>query len=148
MDLPEVLPVFEERARELGLHTRVSCLPGDYKTTTIPEDSFDMVVLGNVLHLETDEAASRLVANCARALHDEGRLVVVDALSDGPLNFRGVLSAYRLSLALRTKSGQPHSGAQICSWMSNAGLVDTHTYEATPPVSYLVGRLRGRAAAG
>jgi ubiquinone/menaquinone biosynthesis C-methylase UbiE len=122
VDLPDVLPAFLARARELDLADRVATIAGDYQVVELPAARFDRVVLANVLHLETPDDARALIARVAPAIRRGGELVVIDALAEGePAAVRPV-SLYAIHLAMRTTAGRVHSRAEIEHWCREAGL--------------------------
>ncbi len=82
-DLPTVLDSFTARAASLGLTDRAATLPGDMHAVSLPTGTFDLVVIGNVLRLETPERARALLAKLATAVAPGGALLVVDALAGG-----------------------------------------------------------------
>ena len=66
------------------------------------------VVLANVLHLQTAEDAARLIRHHARALREDGELVIVDMVG-GPGFEAGLIEAvYQLHLGMRTRRGRAH----------------------------------------
>jgi SAM-dependent methyltransferase len=124
LDLAPVLPRFLERAAELGLADRVDVLVGDYHqwAAELAPASFDRIIAANVLHLETEDDATALIAALAPALRPGGELVIIDALPPGPFLEPAPLAAYGLSLGLRTGRGRPHSELSLRRWLGAAGL--------------------------
>lgn len=122
IDLPDVLPAFEERAGGLGLSARVELIAADYHSLELPRAAFDRVLLANVLHLEPPEAARWLVLRVAPALAPDGELVVIDALVEGDPDRARARSIYALHLAMRTRRGRLHPRAEVELWCRDAGL--------------------------
>lgn len=122
LDLPRVLPSFRDRAAAQGLAGRADTLAGSYHELDLPARAFDRILLANVLHLETPDAAARLVARMAGALEPTGEIVVVDHFDDGTPDGRRAHALYALNLALRTERGRPHPRADIEAWLGAAGL--------------------------
>ncbi|MBV9947203.1 MAG: class I SAM-dependent methyltransferase, partial [Myxococcales bacterium] len=61
VDVPEVLPSFHARAAAAGLADHVEATGGDFHEAPLPDAHFDRVLLANVLHLEPEARAARLV---------------------------------------------------------------------------------------
>lgn len=144
LDLPHVLPAFRARAVSLGLDDRVDTLVGSYHEVAL-SGSYDRIVLGNVLHLETPDVAADLLDRLARALAPAGDLVVVDHFDDGTPAGRRAHALYSLNLALRTESGRPHPRDAIERWLGAAGLTVQRAIrlsDATPSCHALVARTR------
>jgi SAM-dependent methyltransferase len=122
IDLPQVLPAFEERAERLGLRGRVELVAADYHAMELPSEAFDRVLLANVLHLEPPRSARSLVRRVAAALAPGGELVVIDALAGGDPARDRARSIYALHLAMRTRRGRVHPRAEVEHWCRDAGL--------------------------
>ena len=124
LDLPAVLEAFVARAGQHGMQDRIALLPGDMHSVPLPPEHFDLIVIANVLRLESPERAAQLVQRLAAALGRGGRMLIVDALASGTPLKDLVRSAYALHLSLRTGHGRVHSPAQIASWVAAAGLTE------------------------
>ena len=122
VDLPPVLAVLEAASREAGLAARVRTVPGSYFDVELATGAFDVVLLGNVLHLEQPAAASRLVARAAAALRPGGTLAVIDILSRGEHPTDRERSMYALFLGLRAEHGRMYRHADLDGWLDAAGL--------------------------
>lgn len=128
-DLPAVLESFTARAQSMGLGDRVATIPGDMHAAPLPQGGFDLVVIANVLRLETPDRAAALLARLAAAVAPGGALLVVDALAGGTPERERARALYALNLALRTQGGRVHSPAEITSWLEAAGLRAMETIE-------------------
>jgi SAM-dependent methyltransferase len=122
IDLPQVLPAFEQRAERLGLRDRVELVAADYHAMELPSEAFDRVLLANVLHLEPPRSARSLLRRVTAALAPGGELVVIDALAGGDPARDRARSIYALHLAMRTRRGRVHPCAEVEHWCRDAGL--------------------------
>jgi ubiquinone/menaquinone biosynthesis C-methylase UbiE len=129
LDFPAVLEAFKARAGELGLAERIDTLPGDMHDVPLPEGGYDLVVIANVLRLETPERAAALIARLAPAIAPGGALLVIDALAGGTPERERARAFYALNLALRTQKGRVHSPAEIKGWLEAAGLRGVHSVD-------------------
>jgi SAM-dependent methyltransferase len=118
-DLPEVTPAAVERAHQLGMGVRLRAVAGDWRRQ-LPSGVFDRVLLANVLHLETEGDAEKLVRAAAGALAPGGVMAVVDFV-DAPGRTLGH-AVYDLHLALRTRRGRAHPAERLEAWLRAAGL--------------------------
>ena len=71
-DLPEVAPIFEEYAAELGLNGRLKFSPGSFFDQPIPKA--DVVLMGHILHDWDLETKKMLIGKALRRAA-EGRSV-------------------------------------------------------------------------
>lgn len=118
LDFPGVLKSFSDRASTLGLADRAHTLPGDMHDVEPPAGAFDLVVIANVLRLETPERAARVVERAAKAVSADGAILVIDSLAHGTPEAERARAIYALHLGLRTRSGEVHSPATISRWLT------------------------------
>jgi SAM-dependent methyltransferase len=137
IDLPKVLPAFEERADSLGLRGRVDLVAADYHSIELPSEAFDRVLLANVLHLEPPRSARSLLCRVSAALAPGGELVVIDALLQGDPARDQARSIYALHLAMRTKRGCVHPRAEVERWCRDAGLWEGELMTLSAPARAL-----------
>ncbi len=131
IDRAEVLPSTRKAAAMMGLGARLTSVAGDYFEVTLDE-AVDRVVLANVLHLENEEDAARLIRHHAQALNDDGELVIVDVIGGDELEHQLFEAAYQLHLGMRTDQGRAHALHKIRSWCEDAGLVAQEVLPLAP----------------
>lgn len=124
LDFPAVLDAFSSLAQQMGLASRISKLPGDMFAVVLPNQAFDLVIIANVLRLETPARAESLLTQVAAALRPGGKMLIVDALAAGTPAKDLMRTTYALHLALRTQDGRVHSSEQIKQWMHRAQLTN------------------------
>jgi cyclopropane fatty-acyl-phospholipid synthase-like methyltransferase len=122
IDRAEVLPSTHKLAEMMGLDARLTSVAGDYFEVTL-DQSVDRVVLANVLHLENEEDAARLIRHHAQALDDDGELVIVDVIGGDEFEQQLFEAVYQLHLGMRTAKGRAHDLNKLRSWCEDAGLV-------------------------
>lgn len=122
LDLPKVLDVFVAQAQTLGLAERIELLAGDMYQVELPQSFFDIVLIANVVRLESAAKARQLIARVASAVQPGGWLVVVDAIAGGSAEKEWNRAIYALHLGLRTRIGGVYSAQTIHGWMQEAGL--------------------------
>lgn len=146
MDLSNVLPAFEEWARQAGLTDRSETLEGDYFSAEIPLARFDRIVISHVLHLETPERAAALLLRVAPALRPGGDLVIIENTGGGSAVRRRARAVYRLHRALRTTGPGPHAWAEVRRWLRRSGLTPVKMIPLKSPpygLTALLARSRG-----
>jgi len=74
---PTGIQCAREAVRQAGLSDRITILEGDV-AASVPSQSFDVVVMVEVLHEIAPDIRPRVVAGCANALRKGGWLVIVD----------------------------------------------------------------------
>lgn len=142
LDLPAVLEAFRARAADLGVADRIATIPGDVHALDIPR-AFDLVVIANVLRIESPERAKAIVDRAASAIVPGGQLLVVDALAGGTPEREQGRTVYGLHLAMRTDHGRVYTPAEVTAWMHGAGLRDVTPIDFASAQSGGLGALLG-----
>jgi hypothetical protein len=77
-DLPAVITSAREYLAARSVGARVDCVPGDF-FQAVPAGG-DVYVLQVVIHDWDDAAALRILTTCARAMHDDSRVLLIERL--------------------------------------------------------------------
>ncbi len=111
LDLPETLAIGEPDLRAAG----VACVAGD-AAAGLPAGPWDVVYLGNLLHLFAADAAAALIARAAASLAPGGLLAVQEVLGDispqGP--------DFGVMMLLLTEAGDAWTESDYRRWMAAA----------------------------
>ena len=79
-DLPEVGPIFEEYASQLGLDGRLTFAPGSFFENPLPKA--DVIVMSHILHDWDLATKMALIRKTYDALPSSGAYIVYDAIID------------------------------------------------------------------
>jgi ubiquinone/menaquinone biosynthesis C-methylase UbiE len=130
LDIPEVA----ELGRKSFLdEDRINFIGGDYHETDFGS-GYDLVLMANILHIESQQDAALLVGKAAKACSPGGRVAVVDFAIDDQKreNVMGCLFAINMR-----GFGDTHSQPQIRGWMQQAGISDMETFDF-PPAHWMI----------
>jgi ubiquinone/menaquinone biosynthesis C-methylase UbiE len=116
---PAMLAVARARIGESGLRN-VQLRQGDLYAPPVERDSYDLVVIHQVLHFLDDPA--RALAEAARALRPAGRLLVVDFAAHGEESLRERFAHRRLGFA----------DEEIAGFLADAGLAQVAAERVAP----------------
>ncbi|MEZ6069926.1 MAG: class I SAM-dependent methyltransferase [Pirellulales bacterium] len=111
-DWPAVLDVARQTANSLGVAGQLDVLNGDFHLVDFPAGAFDLVIVANVVHLQTADRNRALFRRLRPAMKAGGEMMVVDALADAG-DDRISTALYHLGLSLRTEHGRVYSSRDI-----------------------------------
>ena len=143
VDLPAVLPVTRQAVAAAGRDGQFHFVEEDMFKVTLPDDGFDLAILGNICHLFDETTNRRLLSRAAGWLAPGGTVAIIDFLPnerrDGP---RGV-ALYAAELAQRAPTGQLYPFSSYAGWLRESGFERVERIELTPypPVTLVRARL-------
>jgi cyclopropane fatty-acyl-phospholipid synthase-like methyltransferase len=119
-DMPEVLEVAKEVAKNYPLKNEVHYLPYDAVKGEVP-GSYDMVLVSNMLHMIGEQASRGLLKKLYQNVNPGGSVVVqAQFLRDDHMGGRWP-AVMDLILLCTTPAGRNHSVAEARQWLEEAG---------------------------
>jgi len=136
-DLPEVGPIFEEYAAQLGLNGRISFKPGNFFEDPLP--NVDVIVMGHILH-DWDLATKKaLMRKAYDALPSGGAYIVYEAIIDDDRRKNAFGLMMSLNMLIESYGGFDYTGADCQTWMRDVGFKETRVEHLVGPDSMVVG---------
>ncbi len=137
LDLPDIVTVAAEIILSMGVSSRVSTIPGDYKKTEFPATN-DVVLISGVFHRETEENCRKLMMKASDALADGGMIIIIDIFTDagnaGPL----FSTLFGLNMLLTAEDGGVHADIDVMSWLSECGFENMQITPLPPPMPHRI----------
>ncbi len=120
IDWPSVCDLASKTAEDMEIAHRLNRIEGNYHDVTIPDQRFDMVIIANVTHLETEDGNQSLFTKLYKSIKPGGEILIIDIF---PGDSRGDLqrTLYTLGLALRTEQGAVHSEEALNRLLQDVG---------------------------
>ena len=122
-DLPPVVEVTREYVAQCGQSDRVTAQPGDFTKDPFPQGA-DVVFLNGNGTIYGAEQLQAIIKKAYEAMAEDGEMHIIFEMMDedltGPVN----AALFGLAEAMTGSQGQPHSAAEVKSYMERAGFVD------------------------
>jgi serine/threonine protein kinase/SAM-dependent methyltransferase len=141
LDLPEVLPHAKTNARQAGLSQIAEIISGDWKTTSIRPKFYDLIVMGNVCHLEDKAGVAQMLRMARQAIRPTGKLIIVDWIPQNASTMSRDDYCYALRLALRSERGWIHCLDEYRAWAAEQFLEIGRPIRVAPSYSSLTALL-------
>lgn len=122
-DLPEVVPLAEERLGRVGLLDRVTLVPGNYNRDPLPE-GHDRVWLSAIVHQNSRTENVRLYEKCYRALVPGGRLWIRDDVMDETRTEPAAGAIFDINMLVATRGGATFTRSEFRADLESAGFAD------------------------
>jgi predicted O-methyltransferase YrrM len=121
LDLPHVIPLTKKYVSEAGLLDNFDFIEGDYLTKDF-ENSYDLILLSAIVHINSYEQNKMLIKKCVDALNKNGMVIISDFVmnDDRTQPFHGTL--FSINMLVGTASGDTYTEGEIRKWFESAGL--------------------------
>lgn len=119
-DLPDVIPMAEERLGEEGLLERVKLVSGDFYTDELPEGC-DLALLSAIIHQNSPEENLNLYRKIHRALVPGGKLLIRDHVMDPGRTYPPQGTLFAINMLVNTKGGDTYTFDEIRHALETAG---------------------------
>ncbi len=142
VDLPGVAPVTRQAVAAAGREAQFELLEHDMFTLELEDDTFDLVILGNVCHLFDDYTNRTLLSRVARWVAPGGTVGIIDFLPNERRDGPRALALYSVELAQRKPAGQLYPFSSYAGWLRETGFERIERVELTacPPVALVRAR--------
>jgi len=119
-DLPEVIPLAQERISEEGLEERVTLAAGDYNKDDLPS-GHDLALLSAIIHQNSHEQNVTLYCKIFSALVPGGRIVVRDYAMNSDRTKPASGAMFAINMLVNTLGGNSYTFEEIKSGLEEAG---------------------------
>lgn len=129
-DFPKVLETvtcgYVERE---GLAGRCRFVPGDIKQAQILGGSCDVILLGNIIHSEGEEASRAIFRKCFELLKPGGQLAIIDMIPNDERTGPPFALVFALNMLVNTKHGNTYTLREYRGWLAEAGFREVATVD-------------------
>lgn len=123
LDFPATLATTKHFVEKYHLADRYEYLPGSWQQVALPENAYDIILLGHILHSEGRAESDRMLAGLQKSLKPSGRLVIAEFLTapdrTGPLP----ALLFGLNMYLATEHGCVFSETELASMLEKHGYI-------------------------
>lgn len=136
VDLPGVSAVAARLVATTNVADRVTCRAGDYHTDTYEENAYDAVTIFGALHQESPEQIVSILTRACAALRPNGKIFVLDMMTDGTHTAPTFSALFAVNMALTTQNGWVFSDEELKGWLVEAGFTAAATQRVPPPMPH------------
>ena len=122
-DLPHVIPMAEQRISEARLSDRVELVAGDFLADPLPPGA-DLAWVGAIVHQNSREQNRHLFSAIARALDDDGQILIRDMLMDDSRTSPASGALFAINMLVATESGGTFTFGELREDLETAGFAD------------------------
>jgi len=129
LDFPAVLEVARKFSDKYGVADRCRYLAGNWREVPLDHESYDIVVLGHILHSEGLSASTELLAKCHKSMKKGGLLVIAEFMPNDDRTAPALPLLFALNMYLLTTAGCVFTPGELESMLQATGFEETYRLE-------------------
>ena len=138
VDFPEMTPITREFAEKLGVAARYRYLEGDLRRVDFGKNSYDLVILGHIIHSEGENRGRELLAKSYAALRPGGSLLIAEYVPNDPRTGPPMPLLFGLNMLLQTEEGAVFTMREYRRWLNAAGFRSVKQVPVQPPTTVIL----------
>jgi hypothetical protein len=136
LDWPHVNRIASAEIAATRLSARFHTIDGDFRATP-PGGPYDVAVLSNILHQESEDSCRDLMKRLHAALRPGGRLLVSEFVVDDGRTGPPMSLLFNLNMLVNTSGGRAYERGHLARLIREAGFAEP-TFQPVGPMSTLV----------
>ncbi len=138
LDFPEITPITRGYAEKLGVAARYEYLEGDLRELDFGRDSYDLVILGHIIHSEGEARGMELLKKSYAALRPGGKLLIAEFVPNDARTGPAMPLLFGLNMLLQTENGGVFTLREYRAWLKAIGFRSTSTIPVPPPSTVIL----------
>ena len=121
LDFPSILEVTKKFVAQYGLTERYGYISGNWRNVSWQKDSYNLVLLGHILHSEGSELSVKLLKRCFETMKSGGTLVIGEFITNNERNGPAMAMLFGVNMLMHTEIGCVFSEQELHSLLQAAG---------------------------
>lgn len=123
-DLDHVIKLTREFIKAAGVEDRVSTQAGNCLEDRFGEDTYDAILVSNLLHIYNPGNNAKILRKCWDALKDGGQVIIHEFLLDETKTHPQFAALFSLNMLIGTQEGASYTESEYRAWLEDAGFKD------------------------
>lgn len=136
-DLPDVIPLAEQRFAEAGMSRRVTLVPGDFYRDALPHGA-DLAWISAILHQSSRGENRELLRKVAAGLVDDGRVAIRELLMDPSRTEPLAGALFAVNMLVNTEAGGTFTCEELCEDLTETGFTDVAVAHREPSMNSIL----------
>lgn len=121
LDFDAVLKVTKHFTNKFAVQDRYAFITGNWRDVQLKENTYDIVILGHILHSEGRDVSKALLKRCFDVMKPGGRLVVAEMISNDDRSGPVFPIMFALNMFLATTEGCVFTESELKDLVEEAG---------------------------
>lgn len=120
LDFPRILTITREYAAKEGVSDRFTYLEGNLRDAPLEENTYDLVILGNICHVEGAEVTREFLNRLPPAMRPGGKVAIVDMIPNEERSGPAFPLLFALQMLVHTEHGGTFTQGEYTRWLQEA----------------------------
>ena len=138
VDFPEMTSITKDFAEKLGVADRYEYLEGDLRQADFGRDSYDLVILGHIIHSEGEAHGKELLRKSHAALRPGGKLLIAEFVPNDARTGPAMPLLFGLNMLLQTEEGGVFTLSEYRGWLKAMGFRQVTTIPVPHPTTVIL----------
>ncbi|MFO1462292.1 MAG: class I SAM-dependent methyltransferase [bacterium] len=138
MDYPEVLEVAQTYVQRFRLQKQFELREGDYHQVAFEPESYDVVLLGHICHMEGEAGTRKLFKKSFDALKPGGKLLVAEFIANDLRTGPELPLLFALTMLVHCEHGDVFTAKELKRWLNFVGFKKVAALAVQYPASVMV----------
>jgi predicted O-methyltransferase YrrM len=138
VDFPEMTPITREFAEKFGVADRYQYLEGDLRQADFGRETYDLVILGHIVHSEGEKHGKELLRKSYAALRPGGKLLIAEYVPNDARTGPAMPLLFGMNMLLQTEEGNVFTLREYRAWLKAAGFGKVTTIPVPPPSTLII----------
>jgi ubiquinone/menaquinone biosynthesis C-methylase UbiE/predicted transcriptional regulator len=139
IDFPPILEVAQSYIKRFHSTKQFELRPGDFHEVPFERETYDLVILGHILHGEGEAGSKKLIKRSYEALKPGGKILISEFVANDLKSGPEIPLLFALNMLLFTEHGDVYTIKDLKRWLSLAGFKKTSAQAVQYPVTVMVG---------
>jgi ubiquinone/menaquinone biosynthesis C-methylase UbiE len=138
LDFPEMTPITRKFTERFGVAGRYEYKEGDLRLADLGQATYDLVILGHIIHTEGEKHGKELLRKAYGALRPGGKLLLAEFMPNDARTGPSMPLLFGLNMLLHTEEGNVFTLREFRSWLKAAGFRKMATVPTPPPATVIL----------
>jgi ubiquinone/menaquinone biosynthesis C-methylase UbiE len=129
LDFPAVLGVTRKVTENFGVAAQYEDIGGNWRQAKLAPDSYDVIILGHILHSEGAAASRELLTACHKAMKPGGTLLIAEFMPNQERTAPVAALLFAVNMYLLTTSGCVFSFDELSNLCKSAGFKAVYRHQ-------------------
>jgi len=138
IDYGEVLEVAQSYVQRFRLQKQYEFRDADYNQVAFESESYDIIILGHICHMEGEAGTRKLLKKCFDALKPGGKLLIAEFIANDLRTGPEIPLLFAMVMLLFSEHGDVFTAKELKRWLNFVGFKKVAALAVQYPASVMV----------